>query len=196
MSKSESAADGCTEGLEGGSRVLWGGFTDYSRYPDAGHSATARDVPVLRGAFDASRFEFDPELPLYFGWGVMPVADTVALSFRLQLGPNALYWIANAADPCVWHVVDQWAAEGAMALAVELDGLPAMVVQRNFYMSPELEAVRETAGGESQVRDFIADVTHGLLTDELRHAVASDIPQYSELQHIQGCLVRTPVTGG
>jgi hypothetical protein len=109
--------------------VLQGEFTDFSEYPNSTQPARIRKLPVLRGFFNGQRFDMDPKLPTHIGWGMAPIGhQAVALTFRIQRGPNVLYWLANPADKRVCEVLDQWAAAKKMVLAAEFESGPALLV--------------------------------------------------------------------
>jgi hypothetical protein len=156
-----------------------------------------RKLPVLRGFFNGKAFDTNPELPAHVGWGVLPMAGNAgALTFRIQKGPNVLYWLANPSDPFVWDTLDKWAAAKTMVLAAEFeDGL--VLVHRSFnLLHPVFNAWREAVKDDGHTVSFMSEATRLLASDGLKDTASTDIPAYPQLQHVQGCMVRTEHTGG
>ena len=175
-----------------------GSFTDFAPYArTSSQPARVRKLPVLRGVFDAKRFDFTPGLPYHAGWGAAPAGEAMALTFRIQVGPNVLYWLANASDRHVWKVLDQWAAAKTMVLAAEFQDDKVFLVTRNFEMHPGFARMRElTARASELTPKFIADTAVAFMRDEFKHMASTDIPSFPALQHVQACMVTTEQTGG
>lgn len=174
-----------------------GEFTTFKEYPRSTQPARVRKLPVLRGYFDGKRFDMAPGLPSHIGWGSVATGNAVALTFRIQRGPNVLYWLANASDPAVWTVLDTWAAAKTTVLAAEFQDAPAFLACRDFDLNHlRFSGLRNAVRDAGHTRDFLADVTRALATNELANMASTDIPTYPHLQHVQGCMVRTRHTGG
>jgi hypothetical protein len=173
-----------------------GEFTTFKEYPTSTQPARVRKLPVLRGYFDATKFDLYPTLPAYVGWGSIHLGTALALTFRVQLGSNMLYWLANPADPEVWKVIDTWAAAGTMVLAAEFADAPPLIMRRDFKLSPQYGALRDAFKGPEQTAAFAATVSTVLAKGELKQMATTDIPSYPKLNHVQGCMVRTKHTGG
>lgn len=173
-----------------------GEFTDFSQYPNSKQPARVRKLPVLRGWFDNNRFDLDPKLPSHTGWGTVPLDRATALTFRVQRGPNVLYWLADPSDPYVWAAIDTWAAAKTIVLAAEFQDGEVLIVHRDFNLHPSLSAMRHAIGDSSHTRNFAAEASTILAKDEVKTFASSDIPSYPQLKHVQACMVRTAETGG
>ena len=179
--------------MTGQTMIPPGEFTTLEKNPHAA-SADMHNFPVLRGLFDSKHFDLGPELPGNIRWGYLNLAN--ALFFRLQLGPNMLFWLANPADPEVWKVLDIWAATGRIVLAAEFADEPPLIVSQDFNMSTAFRANRRFLGDSKRTADFIAEARHVIVLNELAPVATSDIEEYPNLQHVQACMVRTKVTHG
>lgn len=175
-----------------------GEFTDFSEYPNSTQPARIRKLPVLRGFFNAQQFDVNPQLPTHVGWGMVPIGQrATALTFRLQRGPNVLYWLANPADERVWKVLDTWAAAKMMVVAAEFANGPAVLVARDFNLHPQLSTLRVATSQAARLTpEFIADATMALARGEMKSIASTDIPAYPDLQNVQACMLRTQHTGG
>ena len=174
-----------------------GEFTTFKEYPSSTQPARIRKLPVLRGWFDAKRFEVNASLPAHIGWGSVHLGASVALTFRIQLGPNTLYWLANPADPHVWAVMDKWASAGKMVLAAEFADAPPLIVGRDFDLRhPSFAALRKLMSGPSQTANFVMDTSRVIARGDINLIATSDITSYPKLEHVQACMVRTEVTQG
>jgi hypothetical protein len=175
--------------------VPFGEFIDYSRY-DAVSAAPAyvRKLPVLRGMFDPARIDFGRGAPMHVGWGLVQLGKSRALTFRLQIGHTTMYWLANAADQCVWQAIDRWAAAKTIVLAAEFcDGRVALV-NRDFKMHPRYAAERAiVARADELTPAFSLEVAAMILRDEVKLMASSDIP-HLRLKHVQSCVVSTERT--
>jgi len=175
-----------------------GEFTDFSEYPNSNQPSRVRKLPVLRGFFDDSRFDVSTPLPAHMGWGTAPIGQkAVALTFRIQRGPNVLYWLANPADKRVWEVLDKWDAANRMVLAAEFKTGPTFLVARDFKLHPKLSAMRVAVSqAERLTPEFIADASMAIIKDEVKLMASTDIAAFAQLQQVQACMVRTQHTGG
>lgn len=173
-----------------------GEFTDFSQYPNSGQPVEVRKLPVLRGLFDAKQSDLDPTLPTHIGWGMAPLEHrAVALTFRIQRGPNVLYWLANPSDPHVWEALDEWVASNTMVLAAEFQDGQVLIVRRDFNLShPMFAAARHYIEDAMHTLNFAASVSALLARDEAKKLASTDIPSYPQLRHVQACMVRTAHT--
>jgi len=174
-----------------------GEFTTFKEYPGSTQPARIRKLPVLRGWFDAKQFELNLSLPAHVGWGSVQLGASQSLTFRIQLGPNMLYWLANAADQHVWSVIDKWASAGKMVLAAEFDGAPPLIVCRDFDLHHRnFSALRKLTSAPSQTASFLAEASRVIVEGEMKVIATSDIAAYPKLEQVQACIVRTPETQG
>lgn len=172
-------------------------FTTFKEYPGSTQPARIRKLPVLRGWFDSKQFEVNPKLPAHIGWGSVNIGASMALTLRIQLGPNTLYWLANPGDPHVWAVLDKWAAAGQMVLAAEFGDAPPLIIGRDFNLRhPSYGALRKLVSDTSQTANFIVDASRVIAAGDIKLIANSDIALYSKLQYVQACMVRTEVTQG
>jgi hypothetical protein len=168
-----------------------GEFTNFKRFEKQSRQAKElRKLPVLTARFDAKRFDFKPGLPAHVGWGAVPIGEGLALTFRLQYGPNVLYWLANPADKSVWDNLSVWNKAGRMVLAAEFDGLPTMLLTRDFELSPPYSDLRHLT---KEHREFTPLFLRGLglayARDQLKGIATSDLPGYRKLHDVQVCQV-------
>lgn len=174
-----------------------GEFTTFKEYPGSTQPARIRKLPVLRGWFDSKHFEVSQKLPAHVGWGSVNLGASLALTLRIQLGPNMLYWLANPGDPHVWAVLDKWAAAGQMVLAAEFGDAPPLIIGRDFNLRhPSYGALRKLVSDPSQTTNFIMDASRVIAAGDINLIASSDIASYPKLQHVQACMVRTEVTQG
>jgi len=174
-----------------------GEFTTFKEYPHSTQPARIRKLPVLRGWFDSKRFDANPNLPAHVGWGSVNLGNATTLTFRIQLGPNVLYWLANPGDPHVWEVIDKWAAAKRMVLAAEFPDAPPLLIGRDFDLRhPGLQVHRKALNDATYTKRFIAEASQVIVTDDMRHIASSDIAAFPKLEHVQACLVRTRHTEG
>jgi len=174
-----------------------GEFTTFKEYPHSTQPARIRKLPVLRGWFDSKRFDLNLNLPAHVGWGAVNLGKATTLTFRIQLGPNVLYWLANPADPHVWAVIDKWAATKRMVLAAEFPDAPPLLIGRDFELRhPAFRELRNALGDETYTKRFIADASQVIVSDDMWRIASSDIADFPMLEHVQACLVRTSHTQG
>jgi hypothetical protein len=177
--------------------VPFGQFVDLS---DVTTSSTlpsrVRKLPVLSGIFNPAKFAFGGNLPSHLGYGHTVDNDVNVLTFRLQLGPNMLYWLANAADPVVWTAMDKWAAVKTFVVAAQFTDGQALVMSAPFHIAPQLEPMRKDISQFYQITPrFQESAARAILRGELSRFATTDIESYAVLEHVQGCVVRTPYTG-
>lgn len=124
-----------------------------------------------------------------------PLDRAVALTYRIQRGPNVLYWLANPSDPHVWEAIDKWAASNTMVLAAEFQDGQGFIVRRDFNLShPMFTAARHYIDDASHTLNFAADVSTLFVRDEVKKLASTDLPSYPQLRHVQACMVRTAQT--
>jgi len=158
------------------------------------------NLPVLTGAFSPARVKLDANQQSYLGWGSMsaPGMSLPLLTFRLQLGADMLYWLANPWDPEVWSMLDAWGAAGHMAVAAEV-GDRVVFVTRDYESIPPMKELRSKAQGAMKRLDAVREFMQGagLLTvsGHLALGATTDIPSIPVLRHVHGCTVQTETTG-
>jgi hypothetical protein len=177
--------------------VPHGRFTDFAPYAKVStQPARVRKLPVLCGSFQSEKFDFTPGLPAHAGWGTVELSNAFAMTFRIQVGPNVLYWFANLCDPAVWKVLDEWAAARTMVLAADFENGKSFLVTRDFVMHPRFSEMRAAI---ARVKDltplFVASAARVVLMDEAKDMASSDLPKYPALQHVQACMLVTEHTG-
>lgn len=174
-----------------------GEFTTFKEYPNSTQPARVRKLPVLRGWFDSKQFEVNPKLPAHIGWGSVNIGASMALTLRIQLGPNTLYWLANPGDPHVWAVLDKWATAGQMVLAAEFGDAPPLIIGRDFNLRhPSFSGLRKLVSDTSQTVNFIMDASRVIAAGDIKLIASSDIASYPKLENVQACMLRTDVTQG
>lgn len=155
------------------------------------------DIPVLSGRFNANMFGPVEGRPQHVGWGSLGAAHAI-LTVRMQVGPDMLYWMANAADPEIWAMLDAWHKHRTMVVAAEFDNASAVVATRDFELSPSLRSLRP----KGDVRDwsenaerFLREAGSLLFTGKLGMGATTDIPSVPSLRCVQGCTIATERTG-
>ncbi|MBB3180955.1 hypothetical protein [Variovorax sp. Sphag1AA] len=156
------------------------------------------DHPALVGVFDSRRFDPSFAGRVFVACGDLQCGDAYGIHCRLQAGPDALYWFANAADPSVWQLIDRWTATGKLALGAQfLDGRVVDAVVP-FQLAAHVAAfkdialrnqARATAAFRSLVGEIVATGNYGCL-DDLK------APGLPEVQRVQGVIVETEHTAG
>ncbi|MBB3180952.1 hypothetical protein [Variovorax sp. Sphag1AA] len=120
------------------------------------------------------------------------------LAIRLQIGADMLYWLANAADPAIWAMLDAWHAAGRMAVAAQFDNGRMFFVDKEYTKGPALRALRQrvaSANLQTSTREFMQSAGEALLSGQLASRATSDIPSVASVRHVQGCTVCTETTG-
>jgi len=169
-------------------------------HKDSKEAKRVGKLPVLAGVFSPVRVKLDARQPSYLGWGSMsaPGMSLPMLTFRLQLGADMLYWLANPWDSEVWSMVDAWHAAGRMAVAAEI-GDRVLFVTRDYEIIPPMRELWTKAQGAMKSLDAVQEFMQGagLLTvsGHLALGATTDIPSIPALRHVQGCTVKTETTG-
>lgn len=152
------------------------------------------DVPVLTALFELP-LTAAAESDVHVGWGSLPGNPAGTLTFRLQLGAQLYYWLADAADPYVWHALRHWDEAGFMCLLAvdaKLRGGAALAC-REFKLSPKFLRLDATGQGNSVWNEqFAQDCRDLLMGGALGQIASSDMPQWPKLKRVQGCAVETP----
>jgi len=173
--------------------IPYGQVGDFAPYAKTStQPAAVRKLPVLSATFDASRFDRSPGLPAYAGYGSIQLGNTIALTFRIQRGPDMVYWLANPADQEVWAVVDQWAKARRMVLAADFSDGQCVLLSRDFHEAPPMRQLRRSSQPTQQ---FVADVSRAIVTNEMQEIATTDLPQFPKLRHVQACILKTSTTG-
>ena len=194
--KNKQTAGWVRDAFTGLSLIPSGTFVDFSPYAAQSELPSAvRGLSVLRGDFQAQYLDVVPDMDAHVGWGTVMLEDTFALTFRVQLGSDILYWLANPADVGVWQVIDAWGAAKRMLLAAHLDDGREILLCRDFAIAPEVERLRRLTKVESKYTPaFIGNVAVSLVTNEAKDMASSDLLAYPVLVNFQACLVTTEVT--
>lgn len=167
-----------------------GRFTTFRDYSRSSQPARIRKLPVLQGFFTEIGLTSSPAEPRYVGWGALPLGDTVALTFRLQVGADMLYWLVDPSDREAWRALDSWAAAGKMVLAAEFPDGPAHIVIRDYDLRhPGMRAIRDTAFGADYATRFMAEALTLVASGGMNAAASSDIPSIPVLRRVQACVV-------
>lgn len=152
------------------------------------------DLPVLAGPFELPK-RMPAESDVHVGWGSLRGNEADTLTFRLQLGPRLLYWLASAADPYVWQALRRWDEAGFMCLLAgdPTEGGVAALVRREFRLAPDYLRLDATGQASSTWSEqFARDCSNLLLGGALGRIASSDLPQWPKLKRVQGCAVSTP----
>ncbi|SCK18453.1 hypothetical protein VAR608DRAFT_1323 [Variovorax sp. HW608] len=158
---------------------------------------------VLRGDFDASRFDIStPDLPgkIEVGWDL--VGRAVTLVFRVQRGADMLCWYANPADPHIWEALDIWGAEGRLTLSFRLpDGGPEALFGTSYELHQKLQEIRFPSAFPKEARAtltaaYLENVCPAIVSGEIKRKTRSIVPEYPRLRNVQACIVQTEETGG
>ena len=157
-----------------------------------------RHLPVLVTGVDASKLQHKAGLPCHAGYGTVQVGSSLALTFRVQCGPNLLFMFANAFDRDVWRMTDRWDSARQMVLVIETSPGAALVVARDYSYNANLKAIREFAlskPGLFDAKQFAEDIGTMMLKGEARLMTTSDIPQFPAFKNVEARMVLTELTG-
>jgi hypothetical protein len=173
-----------------------GSLSTLEKYKTLSKLASAKPrLAVMAGNFCSERFHFDPLLPQHIGWGAVKLGRAHALTFRLQLGPNMVYWLANAADAHVWNAMDGWNRAKTIVLAAHFDDGQVIIGSAPFGFAPGMNELRETVRKASEVTPlFLADVALDYARGTVCDFASSDIGAYPVLSGVQACVVTTDQT--
>jgi len=182
--------------------VPYGSIEPATRYRKSSKQAASMGtLPVLSGLFNSTRTDRSTRAPMHLGFGSMDMErDSLPLlTFRLQVGTDMMYWLANAGDPEIWSMLDAWHKSGRMAVAAEFEDGKVLFSSRDFKMVPPLQALRpKLADASSRVaaaQDFAMNAGGTLVSGHLALVATSDIPTIPRLKSVQGCTVTTRTTG-
>jgi hypothetical protein len=182
--------------------VPYGRIEPATRYRQTSkQAADLGTLPVLSGLFNSARAERSTKAPMHLGFGSMEMErDSLPLlTFRLQVGADMMYWLANAGDPEIWAMLDAWHKAGRMAVAAEFEDGKVLFSSRDFRMVPPLQALRPKSADSSSLssaaQDFAMNAGGTLVSGHLALVATSDIPTIPRLKSVQGCTVTTMTTG-
>jgi hypothetical protein len=157
-------------------------------------------LPVLSGLFSPAKVNLSGKQQMHLGFGSMgaPGMSMPMLTFRLQIGADMLYWLANPWDPEVWAMVDAWDATGRMAVAAEV-GDTVLFMTRDYEIIPPMRELRKQAQSSMKRLDAVQEFMQGAgllaVSGHLALGATTDIPSIPSLRHVQGCTVQTETTG-
>lgn len=161
-----------------------------NRYP-----ARIRKLTVLMGLFNFDQPGVEFNHISHFGWGSIENERMPLLTFRLQIGANMFYWLANPSDRKVWKVLDEWnVAHEIVAHAVFKN--TAVFMHRPFRISPPLAALRRWTlhEGIPATASFVKSAAHQL-DGQLVAKAKSDIPGVPRLDHVSACILCPRASG-
>lgn len=131
----------------------------------------------------------------HIGYGAIDVSDgrmthVHVLTFRFQLGAKLVYWLADAADPEIWQMLESWAKARYMTVGLRY-GNDLLVLSRDFPGIPlQLQATRRNPGDID--KRFVMGQAGLLITSGiLKRQATSDLPHVRNLLHIDAFVVRT-----
>lgn len=163
-------------------------------------AARLGELPVLAGTFSPAGSKFDASLPSNLGWGSLNASgmSLPMLTFRLQVGADMRYWLANPWDPEIWAMLDAWAAAGTMAVAAEIDD-KVTIASRDYELVPSIEALRDRAQAGMKkialIEEFMQGAGSTVISGRLAIGATTDIPGIPTLRQVQACTVETDTTG-
>lgn len=176
----------------------FGRFSDFAPYAKFSKLPEQyRHLPVLVTGVDASKLQHKAGLPSHAGYGAVQVGSSLALTFRVQCGPNLVFMFANAFDQEVWSVTDKWDAARQMVVVIETSPGAALVVARDYAYSANFKAIRQFALSRLELFDskqFAEDIGTMMLNNEARLMTTSDIPQFPAFRTVEARMVLTELT--
>jgi len=153
------------------------------------------DFPLLMGLFELPQRMPQKDDDFYVGWGSLEGDGFPVLTFRLQVGSEMFYWLANPADPCVWHAMRQWDSAGCICLLVaDVHHGAAFIVRRDFELPPGTLRLDMSSHPDAPMVDrFDVTCDYLLARSQLANIASSDLPHWPSLKGVQGCAVATPL---
>jgi hypothetical protein len=154
------------------------------------------DLPVLIGNYCGSGAGLTTQAGAHAGWGSLELREGgTVLTFRLQAGPDLLYWLANPSDPHVWTAIRAWAVAGRIVLMARMDDGLGCVLTRDFAPHEDYWAQDQSAHADPQQGRAFALATSALVTQGHLAAMAtSDLTAWPGLRSVRACVVATPHT--
>jgi hypothetical protein len=147
-------------------------------------------LPMLFGELPKALWSEGAGIPIYMGHGVLRGEEQFLLSFRLQVGPTMVYWLADPHDSEIVALLRTWAAANQMATALQSkDGV--FILARNYPAIPLL--VQKICDANSENTERFVRSANGIVASGLLQSNAtSDIPSISELKNVHAFLVLSP----
>jgi len=174
--------------------VPTGQLCSFDRYKNfSTMPARIRSLPVLQGNFNASSFNPKSGLPQYFGWGTVQIADIVALTFRMQIGPNMVYWLADIADPEVKEAMSKWEEAKTIVVAAEFDDGTVALVKRDYDIHPLIKKLMSDRALQ-RPSAFGRAVGMAIKENHVKAFARTDLSAFPCLQNVQACMVCTQRT--
>lgn len=113
------------------------------------------DVPVLFGIFGRCKFDGSQPRPgpVDLACEIHQLKNTHAITVKLKLGPDVLYYLADPSDKSIWQVLDAWSDAGVIKVGVA-DGAHGVttIYTRTFALPNGVEKLR----GIERFSDFYA----------------------------------------
>ncbi|MBB3181157.1 hypothetical protein [Variovorax sp. Sphag1AA] len=178
-----------------------GAFVPASECLSDADACTPDTSVVLRGDFDASRFDIEtPNLPgkIEVGWDAVG-NKLPSLVFRVQCGADMLCWYANPADPYIWRALDVWNQERRLTLSYRPNGEPDILFGSRYQLHQKLEELQFLSTLPKEARagltaGYLEAVCAGIVSGEVERKTKSILPAYPRLKNLQACIVRTSET--
>jgi hypothetical protein len=144
-------------------------------------------LPMLFGELPKTLWSEGAGIPIYMGHGVLRGEEQFLLSFRLQVGPTMVYWLADPHDSEIVALLRTWAAANQMATALQSKG-GVFILGRNYPAIPLL--VQKICDANSENTERFVRSANGIVASGLLQSNAtSDIPSISKLKNVHAFLV-------
>ncbi len=170
-------------------------FVDARRVKGSRLDSRVRDIPVLRGFFDASHVDLTPGAPKGCGWGSAEVGGIQLLTFYVKVSDDVLLWLADASDPCVWEALDKWRNAKKAALAARFAENKVLMIKTDYDPDEGPGIQRRSATRNASSREEFARLMLRLGTDDNLEVLAAHIlGSNAQLGRVQYCMVCTAET--
>ena len=117
-----------------------------SVHEEAGAAGT--EIPVLFGIFGRCKFDGSQPRPGPVGLAceIHQLKNTHAITVKLKLGPDVLYYLADPSDKSIWQVLDAWSDAGVIKVGVadSAQGVTT-IYTRPFILPRGAEKLRDMA---------------------------------------------------
>ncbi len=159
------------------------------------HEEAGADVPVLFGIFGRGNFDGSQPRPgpVDLACEIHQLKNTHAITVKLKLGPDVLYYLADPSDKNIWKMLDAWCDAGVIKVGVA-DGAQGVttIYTRPFALPNGVEKLR----GMERFSDFYAshfkvEAATALLNKTLVNDVMGTVGHDPFVAHATGAIIST-----
>ena len=162
-----------------------------SAHEEAGSAGA--DVPVLFGIFGRCKFDGSQPRPgpVDLACEIHPLKNTHAITVKLKLGPDVLYYLADPSDKSIWKALDAWCDAGVIKVGVA-DGVQgvATIYTRPFALPRGAENLRDmVCFTDFYASHFKVEAATALLNKALVNDVVGTVGQDPFVAHATGAII-------